>query len=720
MRKAIHLLIFLAILFSCNLDKTTTSHLSSEDSLQVLNILKESNGFLNKDKFKAGELAENALAICSNKNTLLEVKSYNAFAASQHYYISQDSLLGIDLKALHKATLISDSIVLHDTYFNYANDLITFNIIDKADSVLRHANAIAKSLNNNSVTSRQLYLQGLYTFKLQSDLPKTESLFKQSLSMANDQNNQYLVALNKQWIFATHIAKGEFDSSIKLAFEALDFFELNGYADDAAGCRAFIGDSYKNQGNIAKSIEFLSKAYPVAVHAGNYITAIKCLTLLDYDHFVNNHLDSIAGTLPSLNKYADALSSPFFTATVKGYAGRYFTWKKNYDTAMQLFHEAEALAEPIKAYRLQGMLYAFEAEHFAMRSKNAASDSMQVKAYLAFQKGVPKELIENSFKTAEDSSGEHLSEDTKTEKRLYTDSAFAASQGKEAIKSFRHGEDTIEIRPVISVFDSSISVVYNKQLMDYETKYKTKQKEDSLRIQMQQTIIAQQNIRRQNIVIALIAVIAVLLGIGFYLQYKNRKRTEKDKAKIELLQNEVHHRVKNNLAIIKRFVDVAKQSGSENISLNALQGRIAAIELLHKNLYQSNVAGQISLQEYLDQLVKGISNVFTDENSSIDISIHTPVTTDMKTAEKIGLLVNELLTNSIKYAFDNNEGKIKITAATTNDKNFILSYTDNGKGYNIKKTSKGYGSRLIKGIAGELNGNYTLTTDNGVQFTITI
>ena len=82
-------------------------------------------------------------------------------------------------------------------------------------------------------------------------------------------------------------------------------------------------------------------------------------------------------------------------------------------------------------------------------------------------------------------------------------------------------------------YDSSLMVAYNKQLLDLETKYKTKQVNDSLRIANQNILLAKSELQNKNFLLATSAVIALLLSAGFWLQYKNRKTAERDKAKIE-------------------------------------------------------------------------------------------------------------------------------------------------------------------------------------------
>ncbi len=260
-------------------------------------------------------------------------------------------------------------------------------------------------------------------------------------------------------------------------------------------------------------------------------------------------------------------------------------------------------------------------------------------------------------------------------------------------------------------FGAASNMLKNKNLPDLTTENEKCENENA--------ILSIAIIKKQKIIIALIVVTAIVLGIGFFLQYKNRQRAERDRTKIELLQNEIHHRVKNNLSIIKRFVEVAEKSGLQSLSLTSLQNRITAIELLHKNLYQTNKSGEISLQYYIEQLAKTIGTAFNEDDKNITINVLAPVIVNIKTAEKIGLIINELITNSFKYGFANKkEGKINITAEEKGNKKFKLSYKENGVGFNKQKIIKGYGSKLIEGIANELDARIEIQTENGINFSM--
>jgi two-component sensor histidine kinase len=269
--------------------------------------------------------------------------------------------------------------------------------------------------------------------------------------------------------------------------------------------------------------------------------------------------------------------------------------------------------------------------------------------------------------------------------------------------------------------DSTVLFLANQQINDLETKYRTQKIADSLQNQQQENLIANQNLKQRNYFLAG-AGLLVLLLIGFgWLQFQNRKRAVKDKEHIQLLQNEIHHRVKNNLAVINRLVEVAGKNAADNVPLSALKNRIKSIELLHKHLYSDEAKpGHISLQPYLEDLCMAIAATF-ESSKNIEIKINANENVKDDIAEKLGLIINELVTNSYKYAFEGKAGGAITIVAGKNETNELqLTLQDNGVGFDkdIKKDS--YGMKLIRGLSHQLDGKFSFENNNGTRFNLVI
>lgn len=213
--------------------------------------------------------------------------------------------------------------------------------------------------------------------------------------------------------------------------------------------------------------------------------------------------------------------------------------------------------------------------------------------------------------------------------------------------------------------------------------------------------------------------IITLFIFGYYYQ-KNKKQ----KLLIESLQKELHHRVKNNLGIIDTFIEVAKEEFADKPfehKLTELQHRVSSINQVHKQLYSTKDLASLDVKNYVQELVTNIENSFANKHIKVVQHIPENLTIATENSFPLGLIINEFLTNSFKYAFENSEkGSIEITITNTNNK-FILNLQDNGKGlpnsFNLEKTTT-FGIRIMKLLSKQLNGTFELNSNNGVQLII--
>ncbi|AXX91943.1 hypothetical protein CPU12_06395 [Malaciobacter molluscorum LMG 25693] len=195
----------------------------------------------------------------------------------------------------------------------------------------------------------------------------------------------------------------------------------------------------------------------------------------------------------------------------------------------------------------------------------------------------------------------------------------------------------------------------------------------------------------------------------------------------EILLKEIHHRVKNNLAMTINFIRFQKykvDDSSTKEMLSQIENRIYTMELLHRKLYESKNLNLIDIKKYISELVNDISKSFDDGNVNIILDIDIFLMS-IDYAMPCGLIINEALTNSYKYAFNNKIDKqIKISFKVYNSKNCVLKIKDNGiglpKGFDFDK-AKSLGLRLIYSISknqllGEINYKYNKGTEFIIEF----
>jgi PAS domain S-box-containing protein len=193
----------------------------------------------------------------------------------------------------------------------------------------------------------------------------------------------------------------------------------------------------------------------------------------------------------------------------------------------------------------------------------------------------------------------------------------------------------------------------------------------------------------------------------------------------EVLLKEVHHRVKNNLQIICSLLKLQSSSIKDEATLslfNDSYNRVRSMALIHENLYQSSDLAKIDLANYINNLVANLSHSYSVSLSGINFQVEVEeIWLDVDTAIPCGLIINELVSNSIKYAFKNpSEGKINIIFSKVND-DFCLIVRDNGvglpPGLDIKKSTS-LGLKLVCNLAKQLRGRIEINNSNGAYFEI--
>jgi len=196
----------------------------------------------------------------------------------------------------------------------------------------------------------------------------------------------------------------------------------------------------------------------------------------------------------------------------------------------------------------------------------------------------------------------------------------------------------------------------------------------------------------------------------------------------EMLLKEIHHRVKNNLQIIGSLLYLQSINVSDPFTqgiLRECRTRVKSMALIHEKLYRSKDIGRIPFVTYLDGLVDALKESFgvDDARVAFDIVV-TPadMTLNIETGIPCGLLVNELLSNALKYAFpDGRAGRVRIEIGQTAPHNYTLVIADNGVGFPKDidfRNTPSLGLQLVNNLVTQLDGEITLDTSAGTKFFI--
>lgn len=195
----------------------------------------------------------------------------------------------------------------------------------------------------------------------------------------------------------------------------------------------------------------------------------------------------------------------------------------------------------------------------------------------------------------------------------------------------------------------------------------------------------------------------------------------------ELMIQEIHHRVKNNLQIISSILNMQAGSITDSSALDALnisRQRISTIASIHNSLYRQSNGIQVSVTAYVGDIITAISKLYNGSGKKIEI--HQDIDdfeTAMKYSVNLALILNELITNSYKHAFSNrNSGNIYVRIKQNPD-NIEIILSDDGKGIpgNINlETITSIGLMLVKALVDQMKGDISLSSNKGTTFRITI
>ncbi|MCB0736750.1 MAG: tetratricopeptide repeat protein [Bacteroidetes bacterium] len=275
--------------------------------------------------------------------------------------------------------------------------------------------------------------------------------------------------------------------------------------------------------------------------------------------------------------------------------------------------------------------------------------------------------------------------------------------------------------------DSVFNLQKSFQLSVLETEYQLDKKEQQV------TALAVQNKAKSTylLLISILSSAIILVTLVFFninrrknikLQERN-KTIEESLVNIQLLAKESHHRIKNNLQVISSLLKLQTKHVSNAEAKQSLTDafhRIRAIALLHQRLYKADSVSKINLRSFLEQLSSQVLNSLGyDDDVTIEIG-GDDVDLKLDQALYVGLIANELITNSIKYGFSeiSHEARISMHIAKTHKSSLELTFHDNGVGFaNIDSILEKdtFGFKILNSLLRTFDGELSLENDNGAK-----
>jgi two-component sensor histidine kinase len=276
------------------------------------------------------------------------------------------------------------------------------------------------------------------------------------------------------------------------------------------------------------------------------------------------------------------------------------------------------------------------------------------------------------------------------------------------------------------LYDTLTNQNARKTVATLQTQFETVQKETQIK-----ELDDQNQAQQTQLIWAISGVTVLLISLigGFYLYRKlnqNKLKVEEQSQQLTTLMKELHHRVKNNLAIVSSLLSMQSNRLEDKNAAKAVregQMRVQAMSLIHQRLYKTDDVSTVNIKDYFTELAESLMQAYghSPDDFELTIEVENPAL-DVDLAIPLGLIVNELITNSFKYAYEG-IAHPSLNIYLKNDADITLKIQDNGIGIDeklVSQKSNSFGQKLIKGLSKQLKGTYKFENNSGAYFELNI
>lgn len=277
------------------------------------------------------------------------------------------------------------------------------------------------------------------------------------------------------------------------------------------------------------------------------------------------------------------------------------------------------------------------------------------------------------------------------------------------------------------VLSDSIAGLEKTSLVEeLDKKYESEKKDKQITVleleKKNAALVLAKSENQRNVLIAVSLIVVVVAILLFFLFRQKRKSLEER----DVLLKEIHHRVKNNLQVISSLLNLQADSLDDDVAKDAVkegQHRVKSMALIHQKLYSADDVRGVNVQDYLEQLTTELFKAFGVDQEKVEWKIDTSsLKMDIDTVIPLGLIINELITNSIKYAFQNSENGLLEISIKEEEGNLNVIVKDNGAGMDEEamKSSNSFGWKMIKSLSRKLKADILVNGESGTSVELSL
>ena len=493
--------------------------------------------------------------------------------------------------------------------------------------------------------------------------------------------------------------EGNSAAATQTAYDYLKLSEKLGDKDAIGHAAHMLASNYMALGNIPEAMKYFKQGLQVSKETNNKIEQIYYYNDLGNIYIINKNFKEAEQHCLTALKLAKEVNDVQILANVYRKLGHYYRAIENYNEALSNYISSEAAYKSISSKQELAGLYADMAT-----------------VYTTLQQYTKANYYFTASKNLYDALNSKMAmSDYYAGKQQY-DSATGNWQS-----AYRHYKEYITIR------DSAYSKESLQKLVGSQLRFENDKKEAIAKAEQEKKdLLAKEEIKRQrNIRNASFAVLAIVLLFSMIALYQRNKLAKEKKRSDQLLQDkelllrEIHHRVKNNLEVVSSLLALQSAQINDEQTKDAMQesqNRVQSIGIVHQKLYQGANLGAIEMKDYFINLSESILDSFGAEKRVTIECAMEQLDVDIDTAVPLGLIVNELLTNTLKYAFpDGQQGKVKIKLQKKNDGVLQLEVSDNGVGKSGITHGTGFGGQLVSLLTQQLSGTMKEEVNDGTR-----
>jgi len=500
------------------------------------------------------------------------------------------------------------------------------------------------------------------------------------------------------------VSSNEYQEAQNLIFQGIELYEQLEMPDRIAGAYAKLSFLFRNMGDLDKAMEYGERSVTMFRNDAPEGYVVEPLLYLISAYTDAGQADAAIDranlALEEITNAGGKEEDPGGYLRVMGLRGKAYESKEQLNLAMADYEEAWAFAKSLVEKEEQADGYKGDIGSILRKQGKYTEAIPYLEDYL-------NHLSERNYSATTWQQFLSLAE-------CYEQT----NQPNKALQATQRGW---------TVRDSMLNGRINALETELEVKYATAQKEET--IASQEARIGQQ---RRIVWLALgglllLACIAVIIWLAYRRNQRLAKALANKNEENEVLLKEIHHRVKNNLQVISSLLSLQSaqvQDPTVRSSVLESQNRVRSMALIHQKLYQNDNLAAIEMKDYFETLGRSILKSFGA--SSKHIELVTPMEElelDVDTAIPVGLIVNELITNSMKYAFgDKQEGEIRISLQREHPDQLTLVVADTGPGLSAtaeeSDPASGFGSQLVHLLTIQLNGQLETKQEKGMVTTL--